>query len=262
MTAKACSALLVLIVALVWTSAMAADYGNTAGISSGKTTAGVDDSGNATISYSDGDWSGRWINGQWTPGYWYGGMWNQAELENGQWTVSVEGDGQPSMYTISSDEWDAMGTPEASRTTGELDSARDADYDNGRVMGYSDSRDEQMNVDADKDEYTDRDNDDDDYNEGAKCGGRDSGCGCHSKCGGCGHRSCGCGSKCGGNKCGGNCGHKSCGCQSHGCGGCHPHWDCWNVSWEEHRYSADATRDSDYDPVMGRGEYGHGFFGW
>ena len=44
---------------------------------------------------------------------------------------------------------------------------------------------------------------------------------------------------------------------------CREGWyDCWGV-WQADDYSDfAATRDWDYDPVMGRGEYGDSFFGW
>jgi len=253
------------------------------------------------MTYSDGDWSGRWVDNAWTPGYWYGGTWHQAMQNDGSddWTVSVNG----SDYTLSEYNWEAM--PQAPmpsrnmRSTSAVDSERSAEY--GAVKGYSNTREpgmynegdakssSDMDNDNDSDYDNDRDNDNDDHYEGAKCGGYSGGCGCNkcgSKCGGgCGCKSkcgggCGskCGSKCGGgcgskcgSRCGGGCGNK-CGSRCGGCSTCGNHsscncpgaaYDCWGVWHADSYWDFDATRDSDYDPVLGDGGRGsHGFFGW
>jgi len=294
MTAKALLAAFV--VALACTSvAFAADYSVTTGNGDSSITASPEG-----MSYSDGQWSGRWVDNQWTPGYWYGNTWHQAtwNSDTSDWTVSVSGND----YTLSQDDWDAMpqapmngGTP---RSTSDVDNARNAEYNgmNGQVKGYSSTRDQGMynegnatGASADSDMDRDGDNDNDDHYEGAKCGGTYSGgCGCNkcgSKCGGgCGNKcgskcggGCGskCGSKCGGgcgSKCGGGCGSR-CGskCGGGGCSSCGhsscdcpgAHYDCWGVSQETNHYSPEDIRDSDYDPVLGDGGRGsHGLFGW
>jgi hypothetical protein len=148
------------------------------------------------------------------------------------------------------------------RSTADVDSARFTEFSSifGVVAGYT-VADHNAQVwhegDAAAGEKMD---------EGAKCGMEEGGnCCCKSKCCckvrcckprcGCNscHKSCGCNS----------CGHKDCGCKSHSCGcnKCCHHWDCWGVS-EEDPWNFAATRDSDYDPVMGRGDTGGSFFGW
>ena len=64
-----------------------------------------------------------------------------------------------------------------------------------------------------------------------------------------------------GEKCGmhddGGCCHESCGCDCPGAA-----YDCWGV-WHGDSYNFAATRDSDYDAVLGDGGRGtHSFFGW
>ncbi len=62
------------------------------------------------------------------------------------------------------------------------------------------------------------------------------------------------GAKCHGDHMGGCC-EESCGC-------CEMHYDCWGV-WQGDENNFAATRDSDYDPVMGRGQSGgDGIWGW
>lgn len=229
------------------------------------------DNGNITVAddtatYSDGQWSGQWVDSNWTPGYWYGGSWHQAtwNTDTNDWTVSVDGND----YTLSESDWDAIpaapmnGTP---RSTSAVDSARSAEY--GAVKGYTSTREPGMYNEGEGAGYHgDSDNDDDDdYSEGAKCGGNySSGCGCKSKCGGgCGSKcSSRCGSKCG-SKCGGGCGSKcgSCGGHKNSCGCPGAAYDCWGV-WHGDENNFAAIRDSDYDPVMGRGDRGGSLFGW
>jgi hypothetical protein len=68
--------------------------------------------------------------------------------------------------------------------------------------------------------------------EGEKCGMHEEGCGC-STC------------------------HQDCGCDCPGAA-----YDCWGV-WHGDSYNFAATRDSDYDAVLGDGGRGnHSFFGW
>ena len=123
-----------------------------------------------------------------------------------------------------------------SRSTSDVDSARFAEYHSifgGVVMGYT-AADHGVQVRHEGEAMA----------EGEKCGMHEDGC--------CGCNKCGCKKSCGCGSC-----HKSCGCDCPGAA-----YDCWGV-WQGDSYNFAATRDSDYDPVLGDGGRGtHSFFGW
>jgi hypothetical protein len=119
------------------------------------------------------------------------------------------------------------------RLTSDVDGARVVEYSSifgeGVVMGYTDAdRDAQVRMEGEH--KGDMHMAKDDMHEGAKCHGDHHG----------NHH----------------------GCCSHSCG-CQRGWyDCWNVWQTDDWDDFAAIRESDYDPVMGRGEYGRSFFGW
>lgn len=217
MTAKVFAPALALVMAMAWSTALACpgdDHGHAGykSAASGSTavagysnTVELDTQRNAeyrtyqgpdsSMTYADGEWSGRWIAGEWTPGYWHNGTWRAAEFNNGNWVVRSSSNGEWTTYTLSDVEWQSM--PE------------------GRVMGYSDSKAGHGGHMA----------------EGERCY-HDGSAGHHGKSHG------------------------------HGCGcPCRDGWyDCWGVWQTDDMYDFEAIRESDYDPVMGRGDTGRGWF--
>jgi hypothetical protein len=113
----------------------------------------------------------------------------------------------------------------APRSTAEVDQARLAEFQSifgGVVAGYT-AHDHQVRMEGDHGHMAK----DAHMAEGAKChAGHDGGC-----------------------------------CEE--CCPCRDGWyDCWGVWQTDDMYDFAAVRESDYDPVMGRGEYGDSFFGW
>lgn len=54
--------------------------------------------------------------------------------------------------------------------------------------------------------------------------------------------------------------HSGCGCQKACCWERQGCYDCWGVWQTDDMYDFAAIRESDYDPVMGRGDTGRGWF--
>src|SRR5687767_7730756 len=120
----------------------------------------------------------------------------------------------------------ALAADFAPRATAEVDSARFAEYSSifgGVVLGYT-STDRQVRMEGDHSRAMAKDAH---MAEGARCGvaGHHDGCGCEPTC-----------------------------CWRDGW------YDCWGVWQTDDMYDFAAIRESDYDPVMGRGDTGRNWF--